>query len=331
MAGGNFSCHFWFINYTTLLSTSLMNTHFLSVRQFVSAVLLLFMLTAESAFAQREVLYEQYLQNPMAINPAFTGVRGDFNMTAMFRRKWFNIQNSPSSQTFAADGTFGNGKFGAGFQALNDQTSYFTTTGISGSFAYHLGISDQWKFSVGAQGGINVLPVVDRAATSTNRALGTFGIGAWLRSDQLYFGVSKPEILAQDFGSQAIAGFYRRPLYIMAGGSYDLSEDVMLLPHVLVVQEKDHKLRTDLGARFWFNEKVGIGASYRIGGSQHAFSSDVNFLQLSAEVQVGNNVRLGYFYSTRQVEQIYTYTTGPKGIHELMLKFIPNPSGFQKY
>jgi type IX secretion system PorP/SprF family membrane protein len=84
-----------------------------------------------AAFAQREVLYEQYVQNPMAINPGFTGVRGDFNMTAMFRGKWFTIQNSPTSQTFAADGTFANGKFGVGFQALNDQTSYFTTTGFS--------------------------------------------------------------------------------------------------------------------------------------------------------------------------------------------------------
>jgi hypothetical protein len=31
----------------------------------------------------------------MSINPGFTGAREDFNMTAMFRRKWFNIPNSP--------------------------------------------------------------------------------------------------------------------------------------------------------------------------------------------------------------------------------------------
>jgi type IX secretion system PorP/SprF family membrane protein len=331
MAGGNFSCHFWFNKYTKFTSSFIMNRRFQFVRLPVFILILLFLSQIQSAFAQREVLYEQYLQNPMAINPAFTGVRGDFNMTAMFRRKWFNIQNSPSSQTFAADGTFGNGKFGVGFQALNDQTSYFTTTGISGSFAYHLGISDQWTFSVGGQGGINVLPVADRTGVSTNRALGSFGIGGWLSSDQLYFGVSKPEVLTHDFGNQIIGGFYRRPLYVTAGGSYDLSEDVMLLPHVLVVQEKDHNLRVDFGSRFWFNEKVGIGASYRMGGRMSAVSSKVNFLQLSAEVQVGNNVRLGYFYSTRQVEQIYTHSSGPKGIHELMLKFIPNPAGFQKY
>ncbi|MCE6992905.1 PorP/SprF family type IX secretion system membrane protein [Dyadobacter sp. CY323] len=283
------------------------------------------------AFAQREILYEQYIQNPMAINPGFTGVREDFNMTAMFRRKWFNIKNSPSSQTFAADGTVANGKFGIGFQALNDQTSYFTTTGFSASFAFHLAVSDTWKLGLGAQGGINVLPVSDLSYGSTNRALGSVGLGAWLRSEQLYFGISKPELLSQRFDNQLIGDFYRRPLYIMAGGSYDLSEDVRLLPQILVVQEKDHKLRVDFGSRLWFNERVGIGASYRVGGGYNSFSAKVDYLQLSAEVQFGRNVRLGYFYSTRQVEQIYSNYSGPKGIHELMLKFVPNPTGFHKY
>lgn len=283
-----------------------------------------------NAFAQREVLYEQYVQNPMAINPGFTGVRENFNMTALFRRKWFTIQNSPSSQTFAADGTVADGKVGIGFQALNDQTSYFTTTGLSASVAYHIAVNDLWKLGIGVQGGINVLPVSD-ISYSTNRALGTFGLGAWLRSENLYLGISKPEIISQSFGSQAINNFYRRPLYIMAGGSHELSDDVMLLPHILFVQEKDHKLRVDIGSRFWFNEKVGIGASYRAGGGYNSFSAKVNYLQVSAEVQAGKNVRLGYFYSTRQVEQIYASYSGPKGIHELMLKFIPNPGGFQKY
>jgi len=50
--------------------------------------------------AQREVLYEQYIQNPMAINPAFTGIREDFNMTVLLRRRWFTIPNSPITQTF---------------------------------------------------------------------------------------------------------------------------------------------------------------------------------------------------------------------------------------
>ncbi len=290
------------------------------------------MLACVESFGQREVLYEQYVQNPMAINPAFTGVRETFNMTAMFRRKWFNIQNSPTSQTYAADGSFGQGKFGAGFQALNDQTSYYTTTALIGSFAYHMRVADNWKLALGAQGGINVLPVFDLSSRTNNRAIGTVGVGAWLHSDQFYLGISKPEVLSHRFGDQRLTNFYRRPLYVMVGGSYDLGDELLLLPHALIVQEKDHKLRVDVGTRLWVQEKVGIGASYRMGGGISGLSgSNVNFVQLSAEVQLGKNVRLGYFYSSRQVEQMYTNYNGPKGIHELMLKFTPNPNGFQKY
>lgn len=300
------------------------------IRQKV-ALLAVLLIALSDVFAQKGVLYEQYVQNPMAINPAFTGVRKDFNMTAIFRRKWFRVQGAPSSQSFAGDGTFADGKFGVGFQALNDQTSAFSTTGVYASFAYHLGLGDAWKLDLGAQGGINVLPVYDLSLVSTNnRALGSFGVGAWLRSDQLYFGISKPELLSPRLGDQRISYYYRRPLYFIAGGSYDLDEDVMLLPHVLIVQEKDYNLRVDLGARIWFSEKIGIGASYRMGGGNDFNSSNINYLQLSGEVQVGRNVRLGYFYGTRQVE-ILTPTTGPKGVHELMLKFTPNPSGFQKF
>jgi type IX secretion system PorP/SprF family membrane protein len=310
-----------------------MTTNFLKC-VFLNVLVISFLGSAsQQSFAQREVLYEQYLQNPMAINPAFTGVRETFNMTAMFRRKWFTIPNSPSSQTFAGDGTVANGKIGIGFQALNDQTSYFTTTAFSASFAYHLGISDRWKLALGGQGGINVLPVFDTGGSfnSTNRALGSFGLGAWLHSDDFFLGVSKPEILSQEFGQQAISFLYRRPLYIMVGGSYALAEDVMLLPNFLFVQEKDYKLRVDFGGRVWFNEKVGVGATYHAGGAYSFGGDPINFLKLSAEAQIGRNVRLGYFYSTKQIEQLNIVSNGPKGIHELMLKFVPNPNGFNKY
>ncbi len=286
---------------------------------------------AQISYAQREVMFDQYVQNPMAINPAFTGVRGDFNMTAIFRRKWFTIPNSPSSQTFAADGILANGKVGIGFQALNDQTSYFTTTGVYGSVAYHMDVSEFWKLSIGAQGGINVLPIYDANSYGTNRALASVGVGAWLRSDNLYFGISKPEILNQDFGDQRVSGFYRRPLYINIGGSYELGDELLLVPTVLLGQEKGQKLRTDIGGKVWFNEKVGIGVTYRMGGGIKNSSISSNHFQFAGEVQVGRNIRLGYLYNTKQVETLNFNQLGPKGIHELMLKFTPSPSVFQKY
>ncbi|WP_247231673.1 type IX secretion system membrane protein PorP/SprF [Telluribacter sp. SYSU D00476] len=286
--------------------------------------LLIMMGTATWSFGQREVLYEQYQQNPMAINPAFTGVREDFNMTVLLRRRWFFLPNSPITQTFATDGMLANGRIGLGLQALNDRMSVYGTTGAYGSAAYHLAATGTLKVSLGVQGGVNVLPVYDVASgISVNRALGSLGVGLWLRSDRFYAGISKPELLDQGYGSRQFASVYRRPLYLLAGGQYDMSDDVTLLPQVLVVQESGSRLRVDVGARAWFYERVGLGASFR--------TAVQNYLQLSAEVQVSNNVRVGYMFNSRAIERgSLTSNTAPAGMHELMLKFVPNPSGFHR-
>lgn len=286
--------------------------------------LLLIVGTTTWSFGQREVLYEQYQQNPMAINPAFTGVREDFNMTVLLRRRWFFLPNSPITQTFATDGMLANGKIGLGLQALNDRMSVYGTTGAYGSVAYHLAATGTLKVSLGVQGGVNVLPVYDATSgIAVNRALGSMGVGLWLRSDRFYAGISKPELLEQGYGSRQFASVYRRPLYLLAGGEYDMSADVTLLPQVLVVQESGSRLRVDVGARAWFYERVGIGASFR--------TAIQNYLQLSAEVQVSNNVRVGYMFNSKAIERGgLTSNTAPAGMHELMLKFVPNPSGFHR-
>jgi hypothetical protein len=68
-----------------------------------------------------------------------------------------------------------------------------------------------------------------------------------------------------------------------------------------------------------------------VGGGYNSYVGKSGlFADFGTEVQFGKNVRLGYFYSTRQAEQIYTSYSGPKGIHEFMLKFIPNPERFSE-
>lgn len=273
-------------------------------------------------YAQKEVLYEQYIQNPMAINPAFTGVRQDFNMSVLLRRRWFLIPNAPITQTFAMDGAIANGKIGLGLQALNDRMSPFFTTGVYGSAAYHWDASVTWKVSLGVQGGINVLPVYDFASgASLNRALGSFGAGMWVHSDDFYIGISKPELLSQGYGNKQNSFQYGKPLYITAGATFQPNDQVKILPSVLLVQESGYKLRIDVGGRVWYDEKVGLGISYRMARQ--------NYVQLSAEAQVGRNVRLGYIYNSRAIESsIVGINNNPISIHEIILKFIPNPSGF---
>ena len=64
-----------------------------------------FLLTAHHAQAQREVQYAQYLVNPLAINPAATGVRETFHFNAVLRRQFVaGVKWMPITQSFAMDG-----------------------------------------------------------------------------------------------------------------------------------------------------------------------------------------------------------------------------------
>lgn len=285
-------------------------------------LIMTFYFCIDEVYAQKEVLYEQYIQNPMAINPAFTGIRQDFNMSVLLRRRWFFLPNSPITQTFAMDGTVAGGKVGIGLQALNDRMSPYFTTGVYGSAAYHLNTSSDWKISVGIQGGVNVLPVYDFASNSAmNRALGSFGAGFWVHSEKYYLGVSKPELLSQGYGNRQTTFEYRQPLYITAGVTFEPASLVKVTPSVLLVQEKGAGLRVDAGARAWYDERVGIGLFYR--------AARVNYVQASGELQVSNNVRVGYTYNSKAHESgIAGINNNFLSMHELMLKFVPNPSGF---
>jgi len=278
-----------------------------------------------SSFAQKEILHEQYQQSPIFINPAFTGLREDFNMTLQLSRRWFTYQNSPVSQTFSADGTIAQGKVGLGVQALNDNTGPFHTTGIYGSGSWILNPVSDVKISFGVQGGINVLPVYDSGFNrSTNKALASVGVGAWVQNEKIYGGISMPELLSQSYGtSSMVRSMYSQPVFLMAGANFAADEKWLIMPAILLAHEKNRHFRFDIGTRLWYNERAGVGATYRTG--------PINYLALSGELQVSKNIRLGYIYNSKLVN--YRQFTGSypvTSMHEIMLKFVPSPTGFHK-
>lgn len=279
---------------------------------------------SQVCLAQKEMLYEQYLQNPLAINPAFAGVREDFNMTVLLRRRWIALQNSPISQSFAADGRLANGKIGLGIQALNDRMSPFVTSGVYGSLAFHHTTANGLRLSVGGQGGVSVLPFFDFASgISTNRAMASVGAGIWIENEKWNLGISQPELLAKGFGNRFSQFRYRRPLFIQLGYTAALDPDVTLLPHVLVGIEQDQKLRFDIGSRIWYKEKIGAGATFR--------SAAINYIQLSLEAQVSQAIRFGYNYNSKSVEISPTNTQNvPLGVHEIVFKYVPSSTRFHK-
>ncbi|AUD02037.1 PorP/SprF family type IX secretion system membrane protein [Spirosoma pollinicola] len=283
----------------------------------------LVLLTTQAAQAQKEVLYSQYLLNPLSINPAYAGSRESFQLSAFLRRKWISVRYAPVTQSVSADGAIANGRIGLGFQALNDRMGLFATTGVYGSVAYRINLPALAKLSFGFQGGVSILPIFDvTTAASINKAVASLGVGVYYQSDRFFAGVSAPEL-----GGQVtdITGRYLyksvRPIMFQAGVPIEVGESTVLIPSVLVSKIADRPLGVDINLRAWFNEEVGLGLSYRQNSPGQI---QTNYLQAFIEYQLTKAIRLGYIFNSQTPESPNAMQYDQKSVHEIMLRFSPN-------
>ena len=286
-------------------------------------VCLLFISCASVAVAQKEVLYYGYQLNPLAINPAVAGSRETFHLAAMFRSKLTGGRNTGGgaiTQAVAIDGAVANGTIGLGFQAINDRINYLGgTTGLYGSVAYRFSLPALAKLAVGVQGGVSFLPFsTGTGGGSFNQAQGSFGVGIYYRADRIFAGVSMPELLRGklDFGLPLYA--VKRPVFVQVGTRLDVADDLVLIPSAVITATQNQPTGIDVNAKLWYQETFGFGASYR--GKSGIVSEP--YVQVTAEVQVGRAIRIGYAYNSRTPENPAATQPGP-GVHDLMFRFTP--------
>ncbi|GAB3889830.1 type IX secretion system membrane protein PorP/SprF [Spirosoma agri] len=280
------------------------------------------MFVARPALSQREVLYSQYLVNPLSINPAYAGMRESFHLSAFLRRKWISARNAPLTQSVSGDGAINNGRIGLGFQALNDRMGLLAATGVYGSVAYRFNLPALAKLAIGVQGGVNVLPVYDfTSASSLNRAVGSFGIGVYYDSEHFFGGISMPEVVSRGVN---IAGqtLYPavRPIMVNLGTKLTIDEGTVLIPSILVSKIEGRPVGVDINARIWFSEEFGLGASYR---SNSPGIIQTNYIQALAEYQLTKSIRLGYIFNSQTPESPLSNQYYEKSVHEIMFRFSP--------
>ena len=299
-----------------------MPTFFLN-RVVFATTLTLTLLTLRPAQAQKEVLYSQYLVNPLSINPATAGSRESFHLTAFFRRKWISLPNAPVTQSVSADGAVAGGRVGLGFQALNDRMGLFGATGIYGSVAYRFNLPALAKLSIGVQGGVNVLPLYDYTTASTlNRAVGSLGLGIYYQSDRFFAGISAPELSSQTVNLAGRSTYQSaRPVLLQAGTMLDVDDNVVLIPSVLLSSVAGRPLGFDLNARLWFNEQFGLGLSFRQNSPGVV---PTNYVQALAEYQLTKAIRLGYIFNSKTPENPNAVLYFQQSVHEIMFRFSPN-------
>lgn len=283
----------------------------------IKYLILAFALLASLGWAQQNAQYTQYMYNTGVINPGYSVSRGTASLTGLHRSQWVGVDGAPSTQTFNFDTSFMNRNTGLGVAVVNDAAGPAKQTGIAVNYAYRLDLSRNYTLSFGISGSFDFLnvdvskliPGQSENIASINESNPNVGVGAFLYSENVYFGLSAPRLLRSTyFDSVKVTSLDVLPhFYAIGGVVFDLSNSVQFKPAVLVKAVSGAPIAADLSANFLFNDKLTLGAAYRWDAAA----------SLLAGFQITDNLLIGYAYD-KDTSSLGRYNNGS---HEVFIKF----------
>jgi type IX secretion system PorP/SprF family membrane protein len=250
--------------------------------------------------AQQNPHYTQYMYNMNVVNPAYAGSKESISLGALYRKQWVNIEDAPTSFTFAGHAPVGN-NVGLGLSFISDKIGPVTEQNVFGDFSYTIRLSEKDKLALGLKAGVAFHQVGLRDIQSTlpdpsegifgqdiNDASLNLGVGAFYYSDKYYVALSVPNLVksahldynGREYGSDVSHYF------LTAGYIFDVNYELKFKPSFMLKSAFNVSPSLDLSANFLYKEKVEIGATYRL---QDSFGGMVNFA-------VTPELRIGYAY-----------------------------------
>jgi type IX secretion system PorP/SprF family membrane protein len=250
--------------------------------------------------AQQNPHYTQYMYNMNVVNPAYAGSKESISLGALYRKQWVNIEDAPTSFTFAGHAPVGN-NVGLGLSFISDKIGPVTEQNVFGDFSYTIRVSEKDKLALGIKAGVAFHQVGLRDIQSTlpdpsegifgqdiNDASLNLGVGAFYYSDKYYVALSVPNLAksahldynGREYGSDVSHYF------LTAGYVFDVNYELKFKPSFMLKSAFNVSPSLDLSTNFLYKEKVEIGATYRL---QDSFGGMVNFA-------VTPELRIGYAY-----------------------------------
>ena len=221
---------------------------------------------------------------------------------------------------------------GLGFTILNDKTGPLSRIAAYGSYAYHVPVGLKTSLSFGVSLGVQEVNVdvnavdfgqanpVDPAVLGSgylNKLEPDVNAGLWLSNKRFFVGLSALQIIAVPINSsngttsngvELLTGKLVPHSFFTAGYKILASEDINILPSVMISYVQPLPLGVDVNAKIQYQDLLWLGFSYRY---QRGFAAMFG-------VNISSTVNFGYSYD---------YTTTPlntvsNGTHEIVLGFL---------
>jgi len=272
--------------------------------------------------AQQDAQFSHYMFNPTSVNPAYAGYRDSFSFLLLHRSQWMKVDGMPTTQYFTVHSPLKNNQIGMGFNLVNDKLGPANEIYANADFSYSLRLKGSSSFTFGLKGGFHILNVDLNALqiqnendttlleTIDNKFLPQIGAGVLYRTSKLYLGMSIPNILESTHYDSTSSNYIakERINYYFSGGYFlSLNDHLKLQPAFQVKMLAGAPAQVDVSANLMFNDKLGLGAAYRLSS---AVSGLVSY-RLNKSLLVG----IAYDYDTTKFSQI------SPGSYEFILRY----------
>ncbi len=277
------------------------------------------MLAGLVSYSQQDAQYTQYMYNTINVNPAYAGSRGVMSIFGLHRTQWVGLDGAPVTNTISINTPIENTNLGVGLSFVNDRLGPTDENNISMDLSYTIKTSETYKLSFGVKGSadlfsfdstkLNVYSPDNSLQSYTNKFSPNIGAGAYLHSDNSYFGLSVPNFFETKRYSDNDYAVYKEKMnfYLIGGHVFDLSTNLKFKPAFLGKMVQGAPLQLDISANFLFNDKFVLGAAWRWSAAG----------SLMAGFQVNDGLYIGYGYDL-DTTKLAHYNSGS---HEIFLRF----------
>jgi type IX secretion system PorP/SprF family membrane protein len=277
---------------------------------------ILFLLTAVTLRAQQQTIFSQYMNNVLAVNPAYAGHNRMLNANFMMRFQSVGLKGAPKTQAFSMHSPVFNQRVGLGLQMIHEQIGVSDQTGIYASYSYRIEI-DKYTLSMGLQAGANFyksnytnLDLYQDGDASfsedTRSVTPNFGAGVYLHNERMYAGISMPQMIRLNKDVNEVTQY--RPLLLMGGYVFDLNEDLKIKPGGLLKFADERPVQLDINATLIIKDVVWAGVSYRPN----------NAAVIMASAHITDQLVFGYSYDFA----INSLNVATNGSHEFLLQYL---------
>jgi type IX secretion system PorP/SprF family membrane protein len=281
--------------------------------------MLMVVVKSVEVIAQQDPLYALYINNPLVINPGFTGINNNLMANLSYRTQWSAFDGNPTTMAASGQISLKDNKMGAGALLVSDRIGETTTTSASGMYAYKINFKDN-VFSFGMQAGLinyktdpgqlNLNPnaLDDPSFAQVSETKFNLGAGAVLKSEKYLVGLSVPRLLGNTFETtgQSVQ-IYQQHFYLFGSYIYFLNDRILLKPSVLFKGVKGAPISTDL------NFTIDINRTYAAG----LFTRNFKAFGILAQFNFMEKYKLAYLYEIPTNKSVGTQFN----THEVMIGF----------